>query len=189
LWRWCRRNPAVASLTGAVAGLLVCIAGVSTATAVWSVKAKEALRIEQDATLAERARAESAEREARESGLNAYWAAVSRARAARFSRRMGQRYDALHSLAEAATIARRLNLPQERIQELRNEAIACLALPDLRVAKEWDGWPAGSASVAFDGGWIVTPGWTVKETLPSVALPITARSRALLAPVEGGGCG
>jgi WD40 repeat protein len=44
-----------------------------------------------------------------------------------------------------------LNLPAERIQELRNEAIACMALPDLRVAKEWDGWPTGSASLAFDG--------------------------------------
>jgi serine/threonine protein kinase len=89
LWRWCRRNPAVASLTAAVAGLLVCIAVGSFVTAVRSVKAKEELRIEQDATLAERDRAERAEREARESGLNAYWAALSRARAARFSRRMG----------------------------------------------------------------------------------------------------
>jgi WD40 repeat protein/serine/threonine protein kinase len=151
LWRWCRRNPAVASLTAAVAALLVCIAVGSFVTAVRSVKAKEALHAEQEATLEERGRAERAEREALESGLNSYVAALSRARAARFSRRMGQRYDALQALAEAATIARRLNLPQERIQELRNEAIACMALPDLRVVKEVsNGWPAGSVNLVFD---------------------------------------
>jgi serine/threonine protein kinase/WD40 repeat protein len=139
-WRWCRRNPAVAGLTAAVAGLLVCVAVGALLIAVWAVKAKD-----------ERERADRAERQALESGMNAYMAALSRARAARFSRRMGQRYDALQAVAEAAPIARRLSLPEERIQELRNEAIACMALPDLRVAKEWDGWPAGSFSLAFDG--------------------------------------
>src|SRR5262249_18328794 len=34
LWRWCRRNPALASLTAAVAALLVVVAGVSTAMAL-----------------------------------------------------------------------------------------------------------------------------------------------------------
>src|SRR5262249_31183837 len=34
--------------------------------------------------------------------------------------------------------------------ELRNEVIACLALPDLRAAREWDGWPAGTTHVNFD---------------------------------------
>jgi serine/threonine protein kinase/WD40 repeat protein len=150
-WRWCQRNPAVASLTAAVAVLLVCIAAGSLATAVWAVKANEDLKNQHVATLAEQARAERAERDAREGGLNAYVAARDRARAARFSRRMGQRYDALRAVAEAAKIARRLNLPEERIQELRNEAIACMALPDLRVAREWDGWPEGSSGLAFDG--------------------------------------
>jgi WD40 repeat protein len=64
---------------------------------------------------------------------------------------MGQRYNALQALAEAAKVARHLHLPEERIRELRNEAIACMALPDLRVAREWDGWPDGSVSLAFDG--------------------------------------
>ena len=35
--------------------------------------------------------------------------------------------------------------------ELRNEAIACLALADIRIVKEWEGWPAGSQGLAFDG--------------------------------------
>jgi serine/threonine protein kinase/WD40 repeat protein len=150
-WRWCRRNPTVASLTAAVAVLLVCIAAGSLATAVWAVKANEDLKNQHAATLAEQRRAERAEREARESGLNAYVAARDRARAARFSRRMGQRYDTLRAVAEAAKVARQLNLPEERIRELRNEAIACLALPDLRVAREWDGCPQGSVDIAFDG--------------------------------------
>jgi WD40 repeat protein len=41
-------------------------------------------------------------------------------------------------------------LPAEDFLELRNEVIACLALPDMRVAKEWDGAPEGSVAVDFD---------------------------------------
>jgi serine/threonine protein kinase len=151
LWRWCRRNPAVASLISVVALLLVCIAVGSLLTAVWAVNAKKNLQDEQLAKEIERNRADHAEREALDSGLNSYLAAVARAKAHRFSRRMGQRFEALKAIKEAAQVARRLNLPEERIMELRNEAIACMALPDLQVAKEWDGWPAGSIGPAFDG--------------------------------------
>ena len=34
--------------------------------------------------------------------------------------------------------------------ELRDEAIACMALADLRVASEWEGFPPGSCGLAFD---------------------------------------
>src|SRR5262249_38771122 len=73
------------------------------------------------------------------------------ARARRFSRRLGQRFDSLKALAEAVKIARERDMPAERWQQLRNEAIACLALPDLRRVREWDGFPDGSQHVAFDG--------------------------------------
>ncbi len=38
LWRWCRRNPAVAALTSAVAVLLVASTAVSTTLAVWATE-------------------------------------------------------------------------------------------------------------------------------------------------------
>ena len=52
------------------------------------------------------------------------------ARAARMSSRLDRRSEALSALQKAAEIR-----PDPR---LRNEAIACLALTELRVAKEWD---------------------------------------------------
>ena len=68
---------------------------------------------------------------------------VAQARANRLSRRPGQRFRTLEIVARANDIGRQLKLPAERFHELRNEAIAAMALPDLRLAKEWDS-PAGS---------------------------------------------
>jgi serine/threonine protein kinase/WD40 repeat protein/tetratricopeptide (TPR) repeat protein len=131
--RWCRRNPAVASLTGAVAGLILTVAVVSTLSAL---SAQKQLRLTQQAQ--------------EEGTRRLYHSLVAQARASRLSRRVGQRFDSLKALEEAAKIARQLNLPEEDFLELRNQAIACLALPDLRVAKEWDGWPADTTFVLFD---------------------------------------
>ena len=79
-----------------------------------------------------------------------YDARLAQARAGSLSRRVGQRFDSLDAVAQALKIARDLNLGEERLLELRNAAIACLALPDLRIAKEWNGWPTGTWSVDFD---------------------------------------
>ena len=76
---------------------------------------------------------------------------VSQAQASRLSHRMGQQFESLKSLAEAAKIARNLDTFSVHAPVLRNEVIACLALPDVRVVKEWDGWPSGSMLVEFDG--------------------------------------
>ena len=78
----------------------------------------------------------------------------ARARAGRFSRQMGQRFDSLDALARAAAIAMEINLPRERLDArldaLRNEAIACAALPDLKRT----GWvrqlPPGALCFVFD---------------------------------------
>jgi WD40 repeat protein len=55
---------------------------------------------------------------------------LQQAKASRMSSRLGRRSEALEALKKAAEIR-----PDPR---LRNEAIACLALTDLRVAKVWD---------------------------------------------------
>jgi serine/threonine protein kinase/WD40 repeat protein len=92
-------------------------------------------------------RAEKANDEARR---RLYRSLVAQARAIRRSRGIGQRYDCLAKVAEAAAIARDLRLGADDFLEMRNEVIACLALSDVRVAKEWDGWPEGSTHVDFD---------------------------------------
>src|SRR4051794_13358958 len=66
-----------------------------------------------------------------------------RPRARRFSRQMGQREGSLEALTQAA----RIN-PDER---LRDEAIAAMALPDLRRGPSWQALPAGAQSIACDG--------------------------------------
>ena len=67
---------------------------------------------------------------------------LDRARANRLSGRAGQRFDSLESLARAAEI--------RPAPELRDEAIACLALADLRIVREWDGYPDLNTGVDFD---------------------------------------
>src|SRR5439155_11386635 len=73
------------------------------------------------------------------------------ARAGRYSRQVGHRRDSWEALVEATRLAREQGLGEGKLLELRNEAIACLAIADLRLLKEWPGFPRGSsASPAFD---------------------------------------
>jgi serine/threonine protein kinase/WD40 repeat protein/tetratricopeptide (TPR) repeat protein len=117
-WRWCRRNPAVASLAGTVATLLLLVAVISSVSAVWLRQA-----------LSRSENAEEAERTAKHDALDKLWeSSLAQARFGRVSGRLGQRVQSLRALQEAARI--RLT------PELRNEAIACLTLPDVEVAVE-----------------------------------------------------
>src|SRR5262249_26406188 len=63
-------------------------------------------------------------------------------RARRFSRQMGKRTQSLDAVDKAARI--------RRDDGLRDEAIAALALPDLRRGESWEGWPKGTTDLAFD---------------------------------------
>src|SRR5262249_33912808 len=49
--------------------------------------------------------------------------------------------DSWKALAEAVQLARELTLDAEQLMEVRNEAIACLALADLRILKEYEAFP------------------------------------------------
>jgi WD40 repeat protein len=133
LGRWCRRYPAVAALAGLVAVLVLVVAGVASLDA-WHIRRQLA-------------RTRQAEDEA--TG-RLYRSLVGQARASRLSRRVGQRLEALEALTEAARLARRLDLAEDHWRDLRNEAIACLALSDLRVAQERDGLPEGTYALDFD---------------------------------------
>jgi serine/threonine protein kinase len=78
-------------------------------------------------------------------------ARLAQARASRGNRQVGQRFESWQALTEAADLARELELSTAHFLDLRSEAIACLALPNARVVKEWEGFPAGSRGhLAFD---------------------------------------
>jgi serine/threonine protein kinase/WD40 repeat protein len=140
-WRWCRRNPALAAALGSAAVLLVVVA-VGASLAAWRLgEAEKATR--QQLHLTEQVQEDATRR--------LYRSLVLQARASRRSRGVGQRFESLKVLEQATQLARQMDLPAEDFLELRNEAIAALALPDARVVQEWDGWPDDSAPVDLDG--------------------------------------
>jgi WD40 repeat protein/tRNA A-37 threonylcarbamoyl transferase component Bud32 len=124
-WRWCCRKPALAALGTSVALLLLVVA-IGAPLAVVSLSRQ-------------RDQARRAELGAVEKLWRSY---LDRARASRLSGRAGQRFDSLEALARAAEI--------RPTPELRDEAIACLALTDLRIVRQWDGYPALNTGVDFD---------------------------------------
>jgi serine/threonine protein kinase/WD40 repeat protein len=124
-WRWVRRNPGWAATLGIVLGLLhlIAIGGVFI-----NFRLQRAL-----------AQTQAAEESQTEKLWRSY---LEQARAERSSGRVGQRFEALKAIQEAARI---------RITpELRNEAVAALVLPDVQVAREWEGMTTDTLGVSFD---------------------------------------
>jgi serine/threonine protein kinase/WD40 repeat protein/tetratricopeptide (TPR) repeat protein len=134
--KWARRHPeAVVTAAAAAVVLLASVAVLSVLAAVW-------LRDERNATLDQLQKTQQAQREGR---YQLYKAKLAQAQARRWSGRVGQRFESLQAVAEASEIARQLRLDESHTLELRNEAIACLALADVRlVGEEWPGFPPGS---------------------------------------------
>jgi serine/threonine protein kinase/WD40 repeat protein len=120
--RWRRRNPTVAFLSGLVVLLLMLMGAGLLVGSLLNQERKAALHAKEDARAAEQ---------------------LAKARASRWSGQVGQRFKSLEALTEAARLRPSL--------ELRNDAIACLTLADLRLAKELPGgFPPGTTQVAFD---------------------------------------
>jgi len=111
LQRWCRRKPALASAI-LLALVLILVLGIGSPIAAFRIN-RARLQAQQKA------------KEATDSLWDSY---LAQARAGRWSGRAGRRFDSLEALRKAAEIRPSL--------ELRNEAIACMALVDLRVARE-----------------------------------------------------
>jgi eukaryotic-like serine/threonine-protein kinase len=72
------------------------------------------------------------------------------ARAIRVSRRPGQRFESLAAVQRAADLGRALGLPDQKFDELRDAAVAALALPDLNPVGPWHPWSADGYSIDFD---------------------------------------
>ncbi len=123
LRRWCRRNPAIAGLLSAVFLLLLCLS-------IGSMVVAFRLNEQRNAVIA--AEADGAE--------SLYQTLVTQANASRFSHRVGQRFQALKAIARAADLVRDRHMPGERLDELRDLAIASLALADFREIRSWPGF-------------------------------------------------
>ena len=108
---------------------------------------------------------------------------------------MGQRFESLDILARAAALGRELNLTPGRFDTLRDEAIACLPLPDLKKVGRVIPRPPDILCVAFDSnmtryalrsrsGRSAFAAWPMTKRSPtsrSGAIPKTSRSS--LAPM------
>ena len=126
------RNKGTVAALSAVAAAL--IAGLVTSTFLYLDKAKA-----QRAASRETDHARSAEADALEKLRGSY---LAQAQAGRWSQRVGRRFAGLELLEKAAAI--------RPAPDLGNEAIACMALTDLRVIKEWNAYPLGATFVSFD---------------------------------------
>jgi serine/threonine protein kinase/WD40 repeat protein/Tfp pilus assembly protein PilF len=139
-WRWCRRNRAIAALMGSVAALLLVLAVGGWLSAL--------LFRDQAAQLLDKATKLRLERALATQRL--YEALLAQAQASRRSGRVGQRIDSLRALSEAAALVPQLGLGAPEQLTLRDEAIACLALTDLRTIQPPHRTPSDSKPIAFD---------------------------------------
>ena len=111
-WRWCKRNPVVASLTAVVFVLLTAVAAIAS---VGYAQTRLAF-------LREAAEHKEADRERRRAETNLYHSLVREARAIRGLRHAGYREDVWDRLKQALA----LETPDKDVAQLRQEAVACL---------------------------------------------------------------
>jgi WD40 repeat protein len=138
--RWCKRNPVVAGLNALAATLTIIIAVVSTVAAM-------RLKAQQGETAKNLVQANRNLIQAKKNLIQAH---TTEAEARRVSRRVGQRFAALGAIERAMQLAPTVEITEAEQFRLRNEAIAALALPDLRVAKELDVSRASANGFAVD---------------------------------------
>ncbi|HVS35761.1 MAG TPA: serine/threonine-protein kinase, partial [Gemmataceae bacterium] len=141
-WRWRRRNPVVAGLAAALAvGALVAVGFLSAERSATLSNLHRAQAAEADLKV-QLGKTSQVEQEKAELKWQSYTAYMDRARAGRFSRQPGQRIDGLDALTAAAQIR-----PSD---QLRDEAIACMALVDLRTVPSGITLPESATCHAFD---------------------------------------
>jgi serine/threonine protein kinase/WD40 repeat protein len=137
LWRWTKRNPAIAVLSLLAVSLSTALAIGSTAAAWKFREQRDAVRVEQQNTQAALGRS-----------------LLLQARALRYSKQPGRRALALETLAEAARIAHDGDAPRAQVEQLRDEVIATLGEVDERVVQTWPGLNnfGDNASFSFETG-------------------------------------
>ena len=134
-WRWCERNPALALASASASVLLIAIAVVSSLAAVRNSRLAGELKLQRDA--------------ANRNLIHAY---TNEAEARRHTRRVGQRFEALDAVARAIKLAPAAGLSEPERFRLRNQAIAAMGLPDLRVIWQTDGSEREYQGFTVDAG-------------------------------------
>jgi serine/threonine protein kinase/WD40 repeat protein/Tfp pilus assembly protein PilF len=146
--KWVKRRPTVAALVGvSAAAVLALIVG----TLQHNARLGAALEVAQ--TNLEKARRAQKQARLAEQGTTRQLAIAQmrEAQARRNSGLVGRRFESLESLKKATAHFRALGqLDEPRTLELRNEAIACLRLVDLKPGKVWTRDPGWSPLYGFD---------------------------------------
>jgi WD40 repeat protein len=117
--RWCRRNPAVATLLA----LLFLVLSTGLAGVTWKWLEAEQLRKDESEAREAAVASEADAKNERQHAVNLlYRSLVREARATRLAHRMGYRKEVFGRLREAMA----LDTPQRDLEQLREEASACL---------------------------------------------------------------
>lgn len=146
--KWVKRRPAAAGLL--VTATLAAI-GMFTGVVVHNSKLESALDQSQKNLEKARRAEEQALRAEKERTLQLAIAQLRESQARRQSGLMGRRFDSLEVLAKATANFRSLGpLDAARTVELRNEAIACLTLADMKPGRGVPKDPNWSRPIAFD---------------------------------------
>ncbi len=135
--------------------LLIAVVFAGTATSVWlAFRATRAEGLAAKRLVAETEARITADNALRQAQQRLFDAKLAQARASRLSRQVGQRFESLAALSEATQLAESLRQDANALVPLRTEAMASLALADIRLlGKEWPGYPNGTeGEVAFDAG-------------------------------------
>ncbi|MBI5388740.1 MAG: protein kinase [Verrucomicrobia bacterium] len=169
-WRWCRRNPALA---GSLAGTFLLLVAVAVGASVVAQRLHRASH-----------RALAAERDAQEKLWASY---LAQARAGRLSGVAGRRRESLAAIAAAAKMRPSL--------ELRNEAIACLALADIEppvtvhpnlpaVPADWSTFDSAFERYAVlrEGGSVTLHAVKDQRVLAELAAPTRGQPRGAFSP-------
>jgi serine/threonine protein kinase/WD40 repeat protein/Flp pilus assembly protein TadD len=144
--KWARRHwPVAATAALGVVVLLAAVSVVASVAALW-------LRDERNATLNQLKQTLKAQKDGQK---QLFAAKLAQAQASRWSGRAGRNFQALSALREAAILARAVDFGPDALLALRNESIACMILPDLRLDQQWEGSPPQSGppvGIAFEAG-------------------------------------
>jgi WD40 repeat protein len=146
--KWVKRRPALAALLAvSAAAALSLTVGALAHNAQLGVALQKAEANLEKARLAEEQARRAEQGKTRQLAI----AYLREAQARRNSGLVGRRFESLEALKKAPQLFRDLDeFDEQRTLELRNEAIACLLLADLKPGKAWAPGPGWSHPVAFD---------------------------------------
>jgi WD40 repeat protein len=147
LRKFARRNKTALAMAGLISAAL--ILG-TVASCYFALKANTRAQEADDARNVAREDQKEAVQAERRARLREADALVGQAHGIRYSRRPGQRLEALTALGKAAEIGRGLGQPPEWFDRLRNEAIAALALPDIHITQEFGAFRPGTGTVELN---------------------------------------